>query len=191
VLFRSFAIAIAAAMGWYIAIIARIVATRRMPMDWTPRHALTGAASLAIALALGIMLTIVGGDSVWGARIAPAYGVAGLLGFFSNFIIGMSYKLFPAFVTRARQGCGWTAVTIDELSIARTRWFVFGAFNGGVALMIAGFLVGAIEIVRAGAILTAAGGVVYSATTLWTLSFAFRAAAPTAAAQTSLRILPE
>ncbi|MFZ0658595.1 MAG: hypothetical protein WAM05_07740 [Candidatus Binataceae bacterium] len=186
-----FAIAIAAAMGWYIAIIARIVATRRMPMDWTPRHALTGAASLAIALALGIMLTIVGGDSVWGARIAPAYGVAGLLGFFSNFIIGMSYKLFPAFVTRARQGCGWTAVTIDELSIVRTRWFVFGAFNGGVALMIAGFLVGAIEIVRAGAILTAAGGVVYSATTLWTLSFAFRAAAPTAAAQTSLRILPE
>ena len=79
-----FAIAIAAAMGWDIAIIARIVATRRMPMDWTPRHALTGAASLAIALALGIMLTIVGGDSVWGARIAPAYGVAGLLVFFST-----------------------------------------------------------------------------------------------------------
>ena len=103
----------------------------------------------------------------------------------------MSYKLFPAFVTRARQGCGWTAVTIDELSIARTRWFVFGAFNGGVALMIAGFLVGAIEIVRAGAILTAAPGAGrYRATTLWTLSFAFRAAAPTAAAQTSLEFYP-
>ncbi len=186
-----FAIAIALAMGWYIAIIARIVATRRMPMDWTPRHALVGAASLAIALALGITLTIFGGDSVWGARIAPAYGVAGLLGFFSNFIIGMSYKLFPAFVTRARQGRGWTAVTIDELSIVRTRWFVFGAFNGGVALMIAGFLVGALEVVRAGAVLTAAGGLVYSATTLWTLSYAFRAAVPAAAAQTSLRILPE
>ncbi|MGC1678226.1 MAG: hypothetical protein WA740_11920, partial [Candidatus Binataceae bacterium] len=176
-----FAIAIALAMGWYIAIIARIVATRRMPMDWTPRHALVGAASLAIALALGITLTIFGGDSVWGARIAPAYGVAGLLGFFSNFIIGMSYKLFPAFVTRARQGRGWTAVTIDELSIVRTRWFVFGAFNGGVALMIAGFLVGALEVVRAGAVLTAAGGLVYSATTLWTLSYAFRAAVPAAA----------
>jgi cbb3-type cytochrome oxidase subunit 1 len=186
-----FAIAIALAMGWYIAIIARIVATRRMPMDWTPRHALVGAASLAIALALGITLTIFGGDSVWGARIAPAYGVAGLLGFFSNFIIGMSYKLFPAFVTRARQGRGWTAVTIDELSIVRTRWFVFGAFDGGVALMIAGFLLGATELVLAGAILTAAGGVVYSATTLWTLSYAFRPAVPTAAAQTSLRVLPE
>ena len=186
-----FAIAIALAMGWYIAIIARIVATRRMPMDWTPRHALAGAASLAIALALGITLTIFGGDSVWGARIAPAYGVAGLLGFFSNFIIGMSYKLFPAFVTRARQGRGWTAVTIDELSIVRTRWFVFVAFDGGVALMIAGFLIGAIELVLAGAILAAAGGVVYSATTLWTLSFAFRPAVPTAAAQTSLRILAE
>lgn len=186
-----FAIAIALAMGWYIAIIARIVATRRMPMDWTPRHALVGAASLAIALALGIALTIFGGDSVWGARIAPAYGVAGLLGFFSNFIIGMSYKLFPAFATRARQGRGWTAVTIDELSIVRTRWFVFGAFDGGVALMIAGFLAGSLELVLAGAIFTAAGGVVYSATTLWTLSYAFRPAVPTSAAQTSLRILPE
>ena len=186
-----FAIAIAAAMGWYIAIIGRIVVTRRMPIDWTPRHALVGVASLAIALALGIALTRAGGDSVWGARIAPAYGVAGLLGFFSNFIIGMSYKLFPAFVTRARQGRGWPAVTIDELSIVRTRWFVFGAFNGGVALMITGFMAGAIELAGTGAILIAAGGIVYSSTTLWTLSFAFRAAVPTAATQTSLRILPE
>ncbi|HUY38504.1 MAG TPA: cbb3-type cytochrome c oxidase subunit I [Candidatus Binataceae bacterium] len=186
-----FAIAIAAAMGWYIAIIARMAATRRMPLDWTPRHALTGVASLAIALALGITLTRIGGDSVWGARIAPAYGVAGLLGFFSNFIIGVSYKLFPAFVTRARQGRGWPAVTIDELSIVRARWFVFGAFNGGVVLMIAGFLAGAPDLTRAGAILTAAGGVVYSATTLWTLSFALRAAAQSSSAQTSLRVLPE
>jgi len=82
-------------------------------------------------------------------------------------------------------------VTIDELSIVRARWFVFGAFNGGVVLMIAGFLAGAPDLTRAGAILTAAGGVVYSATTLWTLSFALRAAAQSSSAQTSLRVLPE
>ncbi|MHB8381265.1 MAG: hypothetical protein ACYDC3_02825 [Candidatus Binataceae bacterium] len=186
-----FAAAIAGAMGWYIAIIARIVATRRMPLDWTPRHALAGVSSLAIALTLGIALTSFGGDSEWGARIAPAYGVAGLLGFFSNFIIGMSYQLFPGSVARARQGRGWKAVTNAELSIVRTRWFVFSAFNSGVALMVAGFIAGALEVVRAGAILTAAGGVVYSATTLWTLSYAFRAAVPASSAQTPLRILPE
>ncbi|MGH7779353.1 MAG: hypothetical protein ACREQR_05970 [Candidatus Binataceae bacterium] len=185
-----FSVVIAAAMVWYAVIMARVVATRRMPIDWTPRHALTGLASLAIAIALGISLTLLGGDSVWGARIAPAYGVAGLLGFFSNFIIGMSYKLFPAFVMRARQGRGWTAVATDELSIVRTRWFVFGAFNSGVVLLIAGFLAASLEVALAGAILAAAGGITYSVTTLWTLSFAFRTAIPAAAAQTSLRVLP-
>jgi len=186
-----FSLAIAAAMVWYVAIIARIVATRRMPIDFTPRHALAGIAGLGFAIVLGIALTVTGGDSVWGARIAPAYGVAGLLGYFSNFIVGMSYQLFPGFVVRARQGRGWTAVTIAELSIVRTRWFVFGAFNAGVALMLAGFLAGSLGSVRAGAIVAAAGGVVYSGVTLWTLSFAFRAAIPASAAQTSLRILPE
>jgi hypothetical protein len=185
-----FAIAIGAAMAWYIAIIARIVATRRMPIDWTPRHAIAGIAGLAIAVGLGISLTFFGGDSFWGARIAPAYGVAGLLGFFSNFIIGMSYQLFPGFVVRARQGRGWRAATIAELSIVRTRWWVFGAFNAGIAVMIAGFLGGALEVIIAGTILVAAGGVVYSIVTLWTLGFAFRAAVP-AAAQTAFRILPE
>ena len=162
-----------------------------MPLDWTPRHALAGVAGLAIAIVLGIALTITGGDSFWGARIAPAYGLAGLLGFFSNFIIGMSYQLFPGFVSRARQGRGWAAVTIAELSVVRTRWFVFGAFNAGVAVMIAGFMTGALGMIRAGAILAAAGGIVYSLATMWTLSFAFRAAIPAAAAQSALRILPE
>ncbi|HVA82212.1 MAG TPA: hypothetical protein VNF29_14895 [Candidatus Binataceae bacterium] len=185
-----FAVAIAGAMAWYVAIIARIVATRRMPLNWTPRHAIAGLAGLALAAALGITLTLTGGDSVWGARIAPAYGVAGLLGFFSNFIIGMSYQLFPGFVVRARQGRGWIAVTIAEISIVRPRWLIFAAFNGGVAIMLAGFLAGRLEVIRTGTILAAAGAVVYSAVTLWTLSFAFRATVP-AAAQTALRVLPE
>jgi len=185
-----FAVAIAGAMAWYVAIIARMVAARRMPLDWTPRHAIAGLAGMVIAVALGITLTLTGGGSQWGARIAPAYGVAGLLGFFSNFIIGMSYQLFPGFVVGARRGRGWPAVTIAEISISRPRWFIFAAFNGGVAILIAGFLAGRFEVVRSGAILAASGAVVYCAVTLWTLSFALRAAIP-AAAQTALRVLPE
>ncbi len=186
-----FAVTTAAALVWWVVIIGRMVARRRMPLGWTPRHALAGIAGLAVAIALGIALTLTGGDSYWGARIAPGYALAGLLGFFSNFIIGMSYQLFPGFVACARQGRGWAAVTIAELSVMRTRWFVFGAFNAGVAVMIAGFMAGSLGTIQAGAILGAAGGAAYALTTMWTLSFAFRAAVPAAAAQSALRILPE
>jgi hypothetical protein len=183
--------AIAGAMVWYAAIIAQMVRSRRMPLDWTPRHALTGVAALAAALAMGLVLSVIGAESEIGARVATAYGVMGILGFFSNFIIGMSYQLFPGFVTRARQGMGWKTATIAELSAPKPRLFVFTAFNCGVLAMAAGFLAGSAGAALAGAIATAAGGLVYCAATLWTLSFAFRSALPRAAAQTSLRILPE
>ncbi len=185
-----FAIAIALAIVWYVAIIARMVRTRRMPLDWTPRHALAGVVSLAAAIVLGIALSFAGGDSVLGAKLAPAYGVIGLLGFFSNFIIGMSYQLFPGFVTRARTGAGWPAVTIAEISFPKPRLFVFAAFNAGVLILAAGFLAGAADIALLGSMLVAAGGVVYAATALWTLSFAFRQGLPSAARNSSLRVIP-
>jgi hypothetical protein len=184
-------LAIAGAMVWYGAIIARMVRRRRMPMDWTPRHALAGVAGLAAAIALGLVLAGIGAESELGARVATAYGVMGILGFFSNFIIGMSYQLFPGFVTRSRQGMGWKVATIGELSAPKPRLFVFVAFNCGVIAMTAGFLAGSAGAALVGAVSAAAGGLVYSAAMMWTLSFAFRSALPRAAEQTSLRILPD
>jgi hypothetical protein len=46
-----------------------------------------------------------------------------------------------------------------------------------------------VALVQIGAVGIAIGGLVYSATTLWTLSFAYRKAIPTAA-KASLRVLP-
>jgi hypothetical protein len=184
-------LAIAAAMGWYIAIIARMVRTRRMPLDWTQAHAMAGLVSLAATLALGLTLIAIGVTSRAGARIATTYGVMGLLGFFSNFIIGMSYQLFPGFVTRARQSLGWKPATIAELSIRRPRPFVFMMFNGGVLMMAAGFVAGEFPVALAGAVVAAAGGLVYCAAILWTLGFAFRGALPRSAARTSLRVIPD
>ncbi len=185
-----FAVAIAGSIAWYAAIIGRMVRSRRMPLDWTPLHALAGVASLVAAIALGIALSISGGDTPWGARIAPAYGVMGLLGFFSNFIIGMSYQLFAGFVVRARAAAGLPPATIAEVSIAKPRLFVFGAFNIGVAALAMGFLVGWDGVAEAGALLVAAAGIVYSAATFRTLSYAFRQALPAAARNASLRVLP-
>ncbi len=180
---------IAASLLAYIFTIGRLVLTRRMPLDWTSRHAICGVLWLVIAIAMGLTLTVTGADSEYGSRIASAYGVMGLLGWISNFIIGMSYQLFPGFVARARTGLGWPAVTIAELSIRRTRRFVFIAYNLGVAMVAGGLLAGLVDLAVAGSVCIAAGGIVYSAVTLWTLSFAYRAAMPSAA-RTDLRILP-
>ena len=124
-----------------------------------------------------------------GSRIASAYGTMGLLGWISNFIIGMSYQLFPGFVAHARSAAGWRAVTIAELSIKRPRWLVFIAYNAGVAVLVAGFMFPSVALAQAGAVGIALGGLVYSAMTLWTLSFAYRKAVPNAA-NNPLRVLP-
>jgi hypothetical protein len=178
-------------MVWYLVIVARMVRTRRMPLDWTPLHALAGVIGLAVAAGLGIVLSFAGGDSALGARLAPAYGAMGLLGFFSNFIVGMSYQLFPGFVARARTSARRAGVTIAEISITRTRLFVFLTLNGGVLLLAGGFVEDAVHIAQLGAALITVAGLVYSAATLWTLGFAFRESIPRAARETTLRILPE
>jgi hypothetical protein len=112
----------------------------------------------------------------------------GLLGWVSNFIIGMSYRLFPGFVAHARSAAGYRAVTTAELSIKSPRWAVFLSYNLGVAILVVGFMSSWAGLTRAGAIGIALGGLCYSATTLWTLSFAYRRAIPSAA-NVPLRVL--
>lgn len=181
---------IVASLVAYAVIIAKLVRTHRMPFDWTTRHALAGVTWLAAAAILGVTLSVTGGQSEIGNRIAGAYGFAGLLGFVSNFIIGMSYKLFPGFVARARASMGWGAAANAELSDSRPQPVVFIAFNSGIALAVAGLLLGWLPIAVAGGIAIASGGLIYSLVTLLTLSYAYRSAMPRAA-RTELRVLPE
>ncbi len=181
---------IAASLIAYMATIGRLVRTRRMPIDWTTRHALAGIAWLVAAIALGLALSVIGAGGEAGNRIAGAYGVLGLFGWISNFIIGMSYQLFPGFVARARTTCGYPAATIAELSQPAPRPWVFTAFNGGIAVLAAALLLGSAAGARIGAVFIAAGGLPYAAVTLWTLSFAYRRSLPASAA-TSLRILAQ
>lgn len=170
----------------YLATMARLMRARRMPLDWTARHALAGFVWLIAAAAAGVALLLAGAASLTGSRIAAAFGAAGLLGFFSNFIIGMSYHLLAGFVVRARAAAGWTAATAESLVYTRPRLPVFAAFNAGVAVLVAGFLAGASALAESGAALVAIGGVVYAAATLRTLSFAYRRSTP-GRARASLR----
>ncbi len=185
----AWAILIVLALASYVATIAGMVRSRRMPLDWTTRHALTGLGWLGVSALLGIILSFTGAQGEAGARIASAYGFAGLLGFISNFIIGMSYQLFAGSVARARAGQGWIAVTIAELSKPRPRTLVFSAFNGGLAIAVAALLSGFVPAAVVGAAAIGVAGLIYSAVTLWTLSFAYRRAVPRAA-KSALRAVP-
>lgn len=162
----------------YLATMARLMRTRRMALDWTARHALAGFVWLIASAAAGVALARGGAASPEGGRLASAFGAAGLLGFFSNFIIGMSYHLFAGFVVRARNAAGRTAVRAESLGAARPRLAIFAAYNAGVAILCAGLLSGAAAVAEAGAALAALGGLAYAAVTLRTLSFAYRSAAP-------------
>jgi hypothetical protein len=63
---------------------------------------------------------------------------------------------------------------------------VFLTLNGGVLLLALGFVENAVHIARLGAAMIALAGLVYSAVTLWTLSFAFRDSVPWAAQKNDL-----
>src|SRR5579885_2028444 len=177
-----------AAVGWVTMAICA-VSYRMLPAFVLPTIQLPASAKWQIyvmsAAVAGLVVSLLMQSSV-----APAYGAIGLLGFFSNFIIGMSYQLFPGIVGRTRTSAGWPPVTIAEISIPKPRLFVFAAFNIGVVVLAAGFLADAVDIARFGASLVAAGGIVYACITMWTLSFAFRPALPASIAESPLRVLP-
>ena len=165
---------IAIALLSYLATVAKTMRTRRNEVGWAERHALGGVFWMLAAVALGVVIAGGGAQSEAGARLASAYGAAGLMGFFGNFIIGMSYRLFPGFVARARKAGDWRAMTVAELAIRGPRWFVFGAYNVGIAAVAAGLLAGSAAIAEAGAAVMAAGGLIYCGGALRTLGYAYR-----------------
>jgi hypothetical protein len=162
-------VAIAMALIAYIITIARLVWTHRKPIDWSVRHAIAGIAWLMAAIGTGIALAFIGAETELGARIASSYGVAGILGWFGNFIIGVSYYLFPGFVMRVRGLRGWRAMSPIELSIPQPRSTVFVAFNAGLALVVAGLLVANIAVCVIATAIIGVAGLMYSAATMWTL----------------------
>lgn len=179
---------VVAALVAYLALLVRVLATHRMPIDWTARHALAGAAWLLVAVAGGIFLAAMGAETATGARVAAAYGVAGILGWMSNLVIGISYKLFPGFVAAARVECRRRAVPVLELSVPPPfQAVVFALYNAGVVLTVGGLLADQTPVLMAGTAGLAAGAVLYATFTSRTLAFTL-VDPPTPA--NALRILP-
>ncbi len=174
----------------YVAVLSTLVRNRRTPIDWTMRHAMAGIVCLLLAVGLGFSLLWIDPDSALGNRVAGAYGVLGLLGWVTNLIIGMSFKLFPGFVVGVRERSGWSTLPITEFSLARWRPFVFVLWNTGVLTLAAGLITAQGAIAEPGALILALGGLIYVAVMGRTLSYAYRASSPPTADH-ALRLLPD
>jgi hypothetical protein len=175
------AAAVAASLLMYLVILFRLVRTRRMKIDWGLRHAQAGGVWLVATIILGVVVAWLGAWTHQGARWAAAFGAAGLLGWVVNFIMGMSYQLFPGFVTRVRAGLGWRSVTTLEISVPRSHPLTFVLYNAGVVIVVIAFASKTPQLAALGSILIAGAALLYAAVSLWTLSFAYRRSLPTSA----------
>jgi hypothetical protein len=127
----------------------------------------------ALAIGLGVAVATVGVGSARGPQLAAAYGTAGLLGWMSNLVVGISYKLFPGFVAATRTALGRPPVPIGVLVVpAPLQAFVFAAFNAGSAAVVASLLAAAPPRGLGGTLALAAAGLAYAGATARTLVLA-------------------
>ncbi|MBF6569321.1 MAG: hypothetical protein IVW54_10655 [Candidatus Binataceae bacterium] len=173
--------AVVAAIAVYLAIMASVMMTRRGPIDWTMRHALCGMGWLIVASVLGLILDAAGADTVTGNRAACGFAAAGLLGWVSNYIIGMSYRLTPGLVDRVRADSGWRAVSGKRMSSViapmHPQLWIWSLFNLGVAAATIGLVVANIVLAEIGAAACAAAAIIYAALMCAILAKAYRAGA--------------
>jgi hypothetical protein len=167
--------ALAALLVVYAGLVLRLVARRRMPMDWTAWHAVASAAWGGFAAVAGAVLAVHGAGDAIGAGLAAAYGVAGIVGWMSNLIVGVSYKLFPGFIAATRAHRGRAAVPMAQLGPPGSiPPYVFVLLNAAVVAVVVGLLVENDPALRAGGVLLAVAGPLYASAAGRTLLFALR-----------------
>ncbi len=185
---RAWAMAIAATLLAYVLIMGSLMSSRRMPIDWGMGHAVAGMLWLLASIGLGVATAWLGSWNANGAPFAGALVTATLLGWAGNFILGMSYQLFPGFVVRVRSAMRLPPVTIAEVAMPRPRPFILLVFNFGLIAIVVAFILRAPALGAAGGWLVLGAAAPYAAITCWTLSFAYRQSVPTPVSQT--RVLP-
>ena len=172
---RAAAAALTALIVSYAVLVLRLVSSRRMPMDWTAWHAVTGAAWVVFCGLAGFVLARHGASDELGARLAAAYGVAGIVGWMSNLIVGVSYKLFPGFVAAARSQRGRPPVPLATLAVPNALPpIAFAALNLGTLLVVLGLLAAEPLALALGGGLLATAGSTYAIGAARTLLFVVR-----------------
>ncbi|HXQ22738.1 MAG TPA: hypothetical protein VN812_13760 [Candidatus Acidoferrales bacterium] len=162
------AIFVAAVMGWYAAIVWQLLRTRRMPLDWSVAHVVAALVNLGAAIVCGLALMFfVDSDSTLGNCVVVAFGVFALVGWISNYIIGMATRMAPGLFGKGGQ----------PLLGSAARGIVFVLLNGGILAVVAAAVAGRATAVRGAAMLPLSAGLLFGGALLRRLT----ASAPTSA----------
>lgn len=146
---RLVAVAVMVTLAWYGALIMRMIRTRRMPIDWSIMHVVAALAHLAGAVAGALtLLFAVDPGTVLGNRVVLAYGMLALVGWVSNFIIGVASRLLAGLAGKGAQ----------PLLTDAARAAVFGLLNVGLVAAVAAVLAGQAAVLRGAALLPLGAG---------------------------------
>lgn len=139
----------AGTLGWYGFIIWRLLRTRRMPFDWSMAHVVAALVHLTGAVVCGFALLVaVDPGSELGNRVVITYGVLALIGWISNFIVGMASRMTSGLVGRGAK----------PLLSNAGRGVLFALLNGGILAVIGAALSGALGALRVAALVPLAAG---------------------------------
>lgn len=158
------ALAVAAAVGAHLVWVSRTARDRKRPaLDWGLRFALTGAAFLVAATALGLGLAL---DLLSGPRAAMAYAVLALGGWVSLTIVGMMLKIVPFLVWyrvySARVGRE-PVPTLAQLGWPAAEGLAYALLTGGVAALAGALATGEARLIGAAGAVLATGAFAFAA----------------------------
>lgn len=138
----------------------RIIERRRRPdLDWGVRYFMTAFGYLLLLTPLGLLFSFsLLSEAAFASRLAFAYGFLGLIGWVSQTIIGMLYKIVPFLVWYRcySDKVGLEPVpSLGELCSQRLERYGYWLLNVGILGMAAGLVTGTARLIQAfGAILT-------------------------------------
>ena len=141
-------------------------------------HVLEALIYLLAAIALGIFLAFAP-ESDLTLRLAPLYGVAGLLGFYGQLVLGIESRILPMFAAyyANRGDCGaGPVVQPHEMPDRRLQWLVFALWSAGLPVLAAGMALSRPPLLRAGAALLLGAALGLAANQARVLAHLFRRA---------------
>jgi hypothetical protein len=178
-----------AAVGGFAVFLGHLAWMRRHPRpappglgrpDYGVRHVAAALASLGLAAALGLTLSILP-TSTWTLRGALAYGVFGLVGFLAQMIVGVESRILPIFAwywAFANTGFRGPVPAPHEMLNRRLQPLVFTAWSAGVPMLALGLAFDAVAAVALGGWLLLAGALLNGANVVRVLRYAYRRPAP-------------
>ena len=151
------ALLVVAAIAWYAVLLWRLLRTRRLPLDWSLAHVLAALLHLAgAALCALLLLVLVDPESDLGNRVVLTYGVLALIGWISNFIVGMASRVAPGLLGKGSR----------PLLSSGQRGLLFGLLNAGIGAVVAAILSGSALALRIAATLPLAAALLFGAALL-------------------------